>query len=222
MTTRRIARLALSLSFLLLVAVPPVVLADDTELFTTSANPNVLLMLDITGSMQDSATGTSVGDLDGDGHSNTKMDILWKVVYTLLNADLSQPGVSINCTLKNARRASPSTTTDTNISTTRQYQWIEVNTNSATWSQFPGGATSGGTVLIGSVTVSDNMTYTSRSTGSPYRFYFSSPKNFGKVYNAGSTLISYATSSTYPNTYPTNHTEAMNADFLNNLERCRR
>ena len=64
-TRKSSAGLALLLSFL--IAIPPVVLADDTELFTTSANPNVLLMLDTTGSMTDSASGTSVGDLDGDG-----------------------------------------------------------------------------------------------------------------------------------------------------------
>ena len=147
MTTRiPMTRLALSLSFLLLVAVPPVVLADDTELFTTSANPNVLLMLDTTGSMSDSATGTSVGDLDGDGNANTKMDILWKVVYTLLNADLSTPDVRRpplrrpnTCSTARRRREQLPRSIRTSAAT-RQYQWVEVNTNSATWSQFPGGA----------------------------------------------------------------------------------
>ena len=32
-----------------------------------------------------------VGDLDGSSPSNIRMDILWKVIYTLLNADLSHP-----------------------------------------------------------------------------------------------------------------------------------
>ena len=63
-TRKSTAWLALLLSFL--IAIPPVVLADDTELFTTSANPNVLLMLDTTGSMHDTASGTPVGDLDGE------------------------------------------------------------------------------------------------------------------------------------------------------------
>ena len=105
MTTRK-SSAGLALLMLFLIAIPPVVLADDTELFTSSANPNVLLMLDITGSMHDTASGTSVGDLDGeDGTSNTKMDILWKVIYTLLNADLSTPNstVSASGTLGGAR-----------------------------------------------------------------------------------------------------------------------
>jgi len=130
MTTRiPRTRLALSLSLLLLVAVPPFVLADDTELFTTSANPNVLLMLDTTGSMRGSATGTSVGDLDGDGDDNTKMDILWKVVYTLLNADLSTPTfastttTTTTCSTSQAKRwGGSSSTVDSNIRSNRQYQ----------------------------------------------------------------------------------------------------
>ena len=123
MNTRK-SSAGLALLLLFLIAIPPVVLADDTELFTTSANPNVLLMLDTTGSMSDSASGTPVGDLDGDGTSNTKMDILWKVVYTLLNADLSQPSyvtndtVTVTCALNNARRWN-SSTIDTNISSSR-------------------------------------------------------------------------------------------------------
>ena len=48
------------------------------------------------------------------------MDILWKVIYTLLNANLSQPSyvtndtVTVTCALKNARRWN-SATIDTNI-----------------------------------------------------------------------------------------------------------
>ena len=161
------------------------VLAEDTELFTTSANPNVLLMLDTTGSMADTASGTPVGDLDGDGTSNTKMDILWKVVYTLLNADLSQPSyatndtVTVTCKLNNARRWN-STTIDQNISSSRQYQYVEAyncsvtpsSTSNDPWNLLPGSTTSGGTVKIGSGGQSENMTYATRSSGSPDRFYF--------------------------------------------------
>ena len=73
---------------------PSTVLADDTELFSTRANPNVLLMLDTTGSMstKDPAVASgSIGDLDGDGNFDTRLDILYKVTYSLLNADLSIP-----------------------------------------------------------------------------------------------------------------------------------
>jgi len=48
-TKKHFIWLALFLSCL--IALPPAALADDTELFTTSANPNVLLMLDVSGSM---------------------------------------------------------------------------------------------------------------------------------------------------------------------------
>ena len=76
MTTRRSsAVLALLLSCL--IAFPPAAFADDTELFTTTANPNVLLMLDTTGSMDTTAgvpsSGTSTGtnpiEFLPDGHS---------------------------------------------------------------------------------------------------------------------------------------------------------
>src|SRR4030042_5010090 len=88
--------LALFLSCL--IALPPSAPADDTELFTTSANPNVLLMLDVSGSMNTMAGGTSVGDLDDEGNTNSRMDALWKVVYTLLNAALSKPNTSVDAT----------------------------------------------------------------------------------------------------------------------------
>lgn len=232
MTTRRLsAGLALLLSFLF--AIPPVVLADDTELFTTSANPNVLLMLDTTGSMADIASGTPVGDLDGDGTSNTKMDILWKVVYTLLNADLSQPSyvtndtVTVTCSLNNARRWG-SATIDTNIAKNTQYQYVEVNNCAVTpssvssdpWNLLPGSTPSVPPVRIGSGGQSEDVTYTTRSSGAPDRFYFASGTSFSRKYNKGS-LISYSYSisgsTLYPQNYPTNHTEAMSTDFLNNL-----
>lgn len=227
--TTRISSAGLALLMALLIAIPPVVLADDTELFTTSANPNVLLMIDTTGSMDDSASGTFVGDLDGVGSTTTssKMDILWKVVYTLLNADLSIPSfvttttTTITCTTANARQWN-STTIDTDIRSTRQYQYVEVTCNNiTTWNQFPGSTSTGGTVKIGSAGQWENMAYTTRSNGSPYRFYFSSAKSFSRRYNQGSTIsYTYSVSgppTDYPESYPTNHTEAMNADFLNNL-----
>jgi len=229
-TRKSLAGLALLLSFL--IAIPPVALADDTELFTTSANPNVLLMLDTTGSMADSASGTPVGDLDGDAASNTKMDILWKVVYTLLNADLSQPSytfdtVTVTCSLNNARRWG-STTIDTNISSSRTYQYVEANNCAVTpssvssnpWNLLPGSTTSGGTVRIGSGGQSENMTYATRSSGAPDRFYFTSAKSFSRTYNQGSLIsFSYSLSGSalFPENYPTTHTEAMSPDFLNNL-----
>ncbi|MBP2683269.1 MAG: hypothetical protein H6Q79_1308, partial [Deltaproteobacteria bacterium] len=155
MTTRKTsAWLALLLSCLM--AMPPVAFSDDTELFTTSANPNVLLMLDTTGSMDTSASGSSVGELDGSSPSNSRMDILWKVVYTLLNADLSIPGptaVTMTSRLDRARRWG-SSTVDTSISTARQYQYVQVtNITGGTWSMLP----NSGTVQIGSMGTAEPM-----------------------------------------------------------------
>ena len=88
------------------------------------------------------------------------------------------------------------------------------------WNLFPGSTTSGGTVRIGSGGQSENMTYATRSSASPDRFYFTSAKSFSRGYNQGSLIsFSYSVSGSalYPENYPTNHTEAMSADFLNNL-----
>ena len=228
-TGKSSAWLALLLSCL--IALPTTALADDTELFTSTANPNVLLMLDTTGSMSDTASGTSVGDLDGqDGTStSTKMDILWKVVYTLLNADLSTPSfdnsstVTVSGRLLSAKRTDR-TTVSSSISNSsgRYYEYVILDgINNTSWAQFPGGPTSGGTARIGSFSVWEYMTYSSRSSGAPYTLYFSPAKHFDHDYSQGAT-ISYTYSAgggsvLYPENFPTNHTQAMSTDFLNNL-----
>jgi len=229
MTTRKSsAWLALLISFL--IAVPPAVLADDTELFTTSANPNVLLILDVSGSMNTVAGTSSVGDLDGEGNTNSRLDVLWKVVYTLLNADLSQPShdngttVTVGGTLYQAKRTDR-TTLSTSISNSsgRYYEYVILrNVTTSEWSQFPGGTSSGGTVQIGSGGQSESMTYDHKSAGSPYTLYFSPAKHFNNSYNQGSTIsYTYTTGGggtvLYPQNYPTSNTEAVSADFLNNL-----
>ena len=122
-TRKSSAVLALLLSFL--IAIPPIVLADDTELFTTSANPNVLLMLDTTGSMDTTAGGSAVGELDGSSPANSRMDILWKVVYTLLNADLSIPASTTTYTCKTSKKYNKNVTTST------------LQVDGANWSHFP-------------------------------------------------------------------------------------
>jgi hypothetical protein len=192
-TRKSSAWLALLLSFL--IAVPPVGLAEDTELFTTSANPNVLLMLDVSGSMNTVTGDTDIGDLDGNGTSNTRLDALWKVVYTLLNANLSRPShdngttATITATLQTAKR-SDRTTTSTSISNSsgRTYDWITVNMTNGNWSDFPA---TGALVLIGSGGQSETLGYTSRSTtSSTHTFYFSPAKHFNNSYNQN-TPVSY-------------------------------
>ncbi|MHB8782629.1 MAG: pilus assembly protein [Desulfobacteria bacterium] len=201
MTTRKSsAGLALLLSFL--IALPSAALADDTELFTTSANPNVLLMLDTTGSMGTVAGSSAVGDLDGDGTSNTRMDILWNVVYTLLNADLSIPGGTATYTCKTRMK----------ITTGKTYSSIQVN--GANWSNFPA---TNGAIQIGSGGAVDNVTYASKSTWwGNYYFNFSPSTKFKYAHSKGET-VSYTAAAAYGYPYPTSHTEATSTAFLNNL-----
>ena len=221
MTTRKSSTgLALLVSFL--IAMPPAAFADDTELFTTSANPNVLLMLDTTGSMDTTAGGTPVGDLDGDSPADSRMDILWKVVYGLLNADLSTPTfpttitTTVTCTLWSAVRSSNGNVNNS-ITGGRNYSSITVVSNDSDWSKFPSSAL----VRIGTGGSSETFTYNSKSAGAPYTFFFSSSKSFSRDYPRGAT-ISYTFSvagppTDYPENFPTNHTEATSTDFLTNL-----
>jgi Tfp pilus tip-associated adhesin PilY1 len=72
--------------------------ADDSELFISRVRPNILLMVDKSGSMRSNPSGsTGIGNLTAIGSSygvssgNLRIDALWKVVYTLLNADMSVP-----------------------------------------------------------------------------------------------------------------------------------
>jgi len=193
--------LALFLSCL--IALPPSARADDTELFTTSANPNVLLMLDVSGSMNTVAGGSSVGDLDGEGNTNSRMDVLWKVVYTLLNADLSIPASTGTYTCRTAARIR-----------TQNNPYSRIEVNGANWSQFP---STNGTIQIGSGGTSETVTYNSKSiSGGRYYFNFSPSHNFQNNYSSNTT-ISISGSSSYSYPYPINNTEAMSTDFLNNL-----
>jgi type IV pilus assembly protein PilY1 len=201
MTTRKSsAWLALPMAFLM--ALPLVAMADDTELFTTRANPNVLLMIDTTGSMdtQDSLVN-DVGDLDGDGTSNTRMDILWKVVYTLLNGDRSVPGASVTL----------NTTTSSTYNTNTTYSQIRVNCGN----DYPFFPSTGGTIFVGSGSNVDNVNYanTSTSFGSCY-FNFSPGKKF-KYSHSNPSTVSYSDVPGLP--YPVNHPEASSTSFLNNL-----
>jgi len=222
MTTIRMKKPAAWLALLLscLIAVPPAALADDTELFTTSANPNVLLMLDTTGSMDATAGGTSVGDLDGDGTQNTRMDILWKVVYTLLNADLSIPNSSVFATGTLAgARAYPSGTWDTSGKVisggSSTYDRIRLaNFTSTEYGLLP----SSGTVELAYLGVTISLAYTSKGIGGFGSYYYLqfTPRTFVNDWYVSAT-VSYSYSASYPTSYPTSHTEAMSTDFLNNL-----
>jgi type IV pilus assembly protein PilY1 len=192
----------LALFLACLIAVPPSAQSDDTELFTTSVNPNVLLMLDVSGSMNDVAGGSSVGNLDGQGNTNSRMDVLWKVVYTLLNADLSCAGAPVTYTCK----------TSSDIKQNTSYSSIQVD--GSNWSQFP---STNGTIQIGSSGQMETVTYSSKGTsGGNYYFYFSPSKTFSNDYKKKST-VSFSGSCAYSNPYPISNAEAINTDFQNNL-----
>ncbi len=212
----------LALLLACLIALPATALADDTELFTASANPNVLLMLDTTGSMADPAGSSAVGDLDGDGDANTRMDALWKVVYTLLNADLSKPDstASASGTLAGAR-AYPSASWDTSGTViwggSHYYDRIRLgNFTSAEFDMLP----SSGTVEMSNLGVTISVPYTSKGTGGRYynRYYYLafSPQTFADNWSTGA-RITYSVSGTYATSYPLDHTQAASDDFLNNL-----
>ena len=74
--------------------------ADDSDIFRFRATPNVLLILDDSGSMARTYGGTEVGDLDGQTRAafsgtgagvSSRIDVAWRVLYQLLNADASVP-----------------------------------------------------------------------------------------------------------------------------------
>jgi hypothetical protein len=70
------------------------VFGDDTDVFTYQAMPNVLLILDDTGSMTSNYGGSVVGDLDGDYTPNMRLDVAYRVLYQILNGDSSTVTIS--------------------------------------------------------------------------------------------------------------------------------
>jgi len=75
--------------------------ADDSDIFRFRATPNVLIIVDDSGSMGRTPGGTNVGDLDGVTDSglaagtSTRVDVAYRVLYQLLNGDGSAPGGSL-------------------------------------------------------------------------------------------------------------------------------
>jgi Tfp pilus tip-associated adhesin PilY1 len=82
--------------------------ADDSDIFRFRATPNVLIIVDDSGSMARTYGGSDVGDLDGQTRStfggtgtgatsltgpgaSSRIDVAWRVLYQLLNADASVP-----------------------------------------------------------------------------------------------------------------------------------
>jgi hypothetical protein len=71
--------------------------ADDSDIFRFRATPNVLVIVDDSGSMGRTPGGTNVGDLDGvtdaglTAGTSTRVDVAYRVLYQLLNGDNTVP-----------------------------------------------------------------------------------------------------------------------------------
>ena len=198
--------------------VPSVLLADDTELFTTRANPNVLLMIDTTGSMdtRDPAVPSgSIGDLDGDGTSDTRLDILYKVTYTLLNADLSIPLTTNNYSVTLRQNITPGPFSgDLRVACGGDFGNLPPGPVSA-----PGYTVRVGSGVTGTRT--EPFTYTRKyQTTGPNRCYLTVPSGNTFTYNHNSTSESvfYSTVTSYTVPYPLDHTQADSGEFLSNLD----
>ena len=90
-------------------------------------------MLDITGSMSERTAPGVPALYDTSSTGDRKMDALWKVVYTLLNANISIPtGTSgggdrqITCTLDEARRTNRNHDWENNLNSGHEYDRIRV------------------------------------------------------------------------------------------------
>src|SRR3990172_9346485 len=80
--------------------VPPPSFADDSDIFRFRATPNVLVIVDDSGSMARTYGGTEVGDLDGQTRAafggtgtqtSSRVDVAYRVLYQLLNGNGSVP-----------------------------------------------------------------------------------------------------------------------------------
>ena len=147
------------------------------------------------------------------------MDILWKVIYTLLNADLSTPNSTVYAsgTLGGARTTSNAwDTSGTCISAgATTYNRIRLaGFTSTEWDDLP----DSGTVVLGSGSVQESINYTSKgyNSGGGYYYLNFNSRTFANNWSVGNSIV-YSFSGSYPTNYPTNNTEAMSADFLNNL-----
>ncbi|MFA6147174.1 MAG: PilC/PilY family type IV pilus protein [bacterium] len=186
---------------------PSAVVADDSELFISRVWPNVLLMIDRSYSMDESAgTGasTSIGNLDGTGTSGSRMDALWKVVYTLLNADLSIPAGSGGTTTTRVKCDAREYNGDDSIQAGTPLSNMRLKCDNNRWSLLP----STGRITISRRGRSDTVTYTSKGTcpgGHGSCVFFSTPvtltfdhRKEDDVVYSGTTATGYYFTLPYP------------------------
>jgi Tfp pilus assembly protein, tip-associated adhesin PilY1 len=188
--------------------------ASDEELFTTSANPNVLLVIDQSASMstQDPSVLTgSIGNLDGNGSGDTRMDILYKVVYTLLNADMSIPGGSTDYTLALLSTIpTGALTCNSNSPNTSSACAVQVSCGGS-YSTFPSNTTS---VRVGSGANEDTFSYSSKYSSSG-KCYLWVPKNTVFLHQhlkQDSELVHYTVTTSFTTSYPTQTSHVSGTD----------
>jgi len=79
---------ALIVTAIVLLLYPFIADADDSDLFLFAVEPNVLIVLDGSGSMNSNTVpGFTGGDIDGYGNINTRMDVAYYVLEDLLDAE---------------------------------------------------------------------------------------------------------------------------------------
>jgi len=207
-------------SIILLVAlaslalVPAAGRTDDTELFMTRTNPNVLLLVDTSSSMgtMDNAATPPVPLLaTGSGTGNRRVDIIWNVLYSLLNADGSKPGTSVSYTATLSEVVSKNAT---KVYVTQGTYWNFVN-------NVPKNAQVQliGTAAQETVTYLDNVIETKTTgagTTSLYRLDISAVGSKSPGYSIGES-IRYTYSSSYQYSTPQNQSDAQSTAYENNI-----
>lgn len=177
---------------------------DDTELFMTRANPNVLLLTDTSSSMgtTDSAAQPPVPLLaPGSGSGNRRVDIIWNVLYSLLNADGSKPGSTLVSTAVLSETVSKNAT--------------KLYVTQGTYGNFDNVPLNSQVQLIGTAS-QETVTYLGRGTETKttggktttkYRFDISPVGNKSLGYSIGET-VQYSYSASYAYSSPQSQTDA--------------
>jgi hypothetical protein len=177
--------------------------SDDSELFTNVANPDVLLVVDTSPSMNtiDPLAIPAVPNLNetDPGTSNQRFDIIWKVLYTLLNYDASTPSYTPAFTGK--------LDNTTAVGATR-FEVIK-----AYYDNFPSPAT-GNKITIGSGTGQELVGWTSKQkVGSKY--YINVTPTLALTHSAGEKFDFYTTYSS--SSYPLTNALAKDSSYINNI-----
>jgi Neisseria PilC beta-propeller domain len=198
-------------TIVLVIALPSFsAFSDDSELFTNTANPDVLLVVDTSPSMNtiDPLASPAVPDLNGpdpaDGivRANQRFDIIWKVLYSLLNYDGSSPGdtPTFSGTLKNSTVVGA----------------IRIEVSATYYNQFPSSSAAGNKVIIGSGTTVELRDYDYKTTSFGPRYWIYLTQTLARSHSAGEKFDFYTSYFTSP--YPLTNTLAEDSSYINNID----